>query len=71
MYKEAGASIVSRDEALKSKVVVKLNAPTEDEAKVIDNNMVIAQLGYFAQNMAQNAVKSALWRHRPYHGTYA
>ena len=45
MYKEAGASIVSRDEALKSKVVVKLNAPDAEEAKLIDNNMVIAQLG--------------------------
>jgi NAD(P) transhydrogenase len=45
MYKAAGAQIVTREEAFKANVVVKLSAPSAEEAAQVGNRMIIGQLG--------------------------
>ena len=49
MYTAAGASIVSKEEAFKASLVTKVNVPTPEEAKLIEDRMIMSYI-WPAQN---------------------
>ena len=44
MYTAAGASIVSKEEAFKASLVTKVNVPTPEEAKLIEDRMIMSYI---------------------------
>ena len=44
LYKEAGAEIAAEGAVWKSEVVVKINAPSAEQVKSVENRSIIAQL---------------------------
>lgn len=51
-YKAVGASIVSRDEALKSDLVLKVRPPSQEEAQKLKDEAGLISFIYPAQNKA-------------------